>query len=283
MSSVPTITRDVVAIPLTRGYVAIVDAADAERVGRHSWCANIRGSLVYAAARINDKLVYLHRFLTDAPAGVPVDHVDGDGLNNQRTNLRVCTPAQNAGNWHHVKGRSRYRGVFANGYGWCAQIRVNGGVKHLGVFDTEEIAALAYDLAAVDTRGEFARLNIGVGPETAALVERSRRSKAREACSTGHPYAEFGTISSDGGLSCRECNRLKTRERRSTETPAQRAHRLATGRAYNRARRLVADQVRAATMPERVRIAQTSRGLRVNSEMGVEYIRADLVPGREAS
>lgn len=223
-----------VAVPLTRGHVALVDAPDAERVLARSWHATDHEPLVYAAARIDGRIVYLHRFLLEPPDDVLVDHIDGDGLNDRRANLRGATPTVNAANWHRVRGESVYRGVFSNQYGWCAQIVVGGAAVHLGSFDDERLAALAYDLAAVQHRGPDARVNIGVTPETAALVEAGRRHREYPThCPAGHEAATYRTA----GGHCRECDRLATRAKRAAETPEQRENRLAAGRAYKRAAR----------------------------------------------
>jgi hypothetical protein len=222
-----------VEVPLTRGYKAHVDVMDAEAVSRHSWHVARRGYAVYAVAYIGDRLVYMHRFLLAVTRGVEIDHIDGDGLNNRRANLRVATHAENAWNWQRVRGMSRYQGVSKtrNG-GWCASITRNGKNLRLGTFDSEEVAALAYDLAAV-LRGPRARLNIGVTKETAAIVAAARRPSKRLgyrslACPAGHPRDVYG----GADYQCRECRRLRTRRRRATESAEQRQHRLATASAY---------------------------------------------------
>ena len=100
---------------------------------------------------------YMHRIIASRahgpiPRGMEVDHIDGDRLNNRRANLRLCTRAQNCWNAAARGGKSKYRGVFKNRGKWTAQITIN-----LGSYDTEEEAAHAYQKAAEEFRGEWAR------------------------------------------------------------------------------------------------------------------------------
>jgi hypothetical protein len=89
-----------------------------------------------------------------------VDHINGDGLDNRKANLRTATPRQNAWN-SRAYGKSKYKGIWqVKGTGkWCARIKVNGKVRNLGRFDDEVEAAKAYDRAAKKMCGEFAKLN----------------------------------------------------------------------------------------------------------------------------
>lgn len=102
---------------------------------------------------------YLHRYITQCPKGKYVDHIDGNRLNNVRTNLRICTNAENIRNRKAVKGK--YKGVhFSKKLNkWVAQITTNYKCKHLGCFGSEKEAALAYNEAAIELHGEFAYLN----------------------------------------------------------------------------------------------------------------------------
>lgn len=142
---------------------AIVDAIDADLVGKFKWflhkCGNARrGS--YATTQGEDgKKLSLHHLIFGKPnPGTEVDHKNGNGLDCRRDNLRLGTHAQNAANTPNRKpGSSRFRGVMAmrRGDSWRACI----SDKHLGVFRSEVEAAKAYDAAATVRYGEFANLN----------------------------------------------------------------------------------------------------------------------------
>lgn len=155
---------DTVAVPLSKGYVAIVDAVDAPRVLAHKWSAQVGRHTVYAIRRVRDsagrrRKVWLHRFIVGAPADVLVDHRDRDGLNNQRGNLRTATRSQNGANaTRRVDNSSGYKGVvFRPERGcWKAQIYVDGRKRHLGSYACATAAGIAYLKAARQHFGAFA-------------------------------------------------------------------------------------------------------------------------------
>ncbi len=103
---------------------------------------------------------WMHRFITGASPDLLVDHRDGDGLNNQRDNLRTCTHQENQRN-HPARGGkySKFKGVSAARGRFFARIGCNGKSKHLGSFLDDVSAAKCYDEAAKELFGEFARLN----------------------------------------------------------------------------------------------------------------------------
>lgn len=155
-------------ITLTRDKVALVDDEDYEWLSQWKWCAYkpLRSKTFYAVrgSRINGKsrLVPMHRAILNPDPKVKVDHRNGDGLDNRRDNLRVCTNAQNGMNKRfcgkRAIGHSKYKGV-AKSTGaptWRAYIRPGGRQIHLGTFVSEEDAARAYDAAAKVHFGEFA-------------------------------------------------------------------------------------------------------------------------------
>ena len=150
------------SIPLTRGYAAMVDAADWPRVAPLKWSAfvNRRNGRVYARSMTLGRNVWMHRFILGVGDGADVDHRNGDGLDNQRENLRACTSQQNQMNrGPNRNNRSGFKGVRQFKGRWSAQIRTDGKSRHLGYYDTAEEAAGAYDRAAAEHFGEFAWLN----------------------------------------------------------------------------------------------------------------------------
>jgi hypothetical protein len=144
----------VIEVPLTRGFVALIDDDDGDLVLAHKWRVNIQRNNNYGATGARPH-IYLHRLLL--PDSERVDHIDRDGLNNQRANLRAATHAQNLANSRPMHGR-RFKGTREYKPGrWLA--RVGGDGRHLGVFGSEEEAARAYDQAAYERWGDFAWLN----------------------------------------------------------------------------------------------------------------------------
>ncbi len=144
---------------------AMVDPEDFRKVCPYIWRVKRprkRGTS-YAVTRIDGKAVVMHRLVmgvTD-PA-IEIDHEDGDGLNCCKWNLRVATKSQNQANCRKPRRKgctSRYKGVHAFRGKWRAMIVVNRKTRHLGVYAGENEAAAAYNAAALEAFGEFARLN----------------------------------------------------------------------------------------------------------------------------
>jgi hypothetical protein len=148
-------------IPLTKGYAALVDFADFERVNAYRWHASVRTRVVYAMARVGGQKVYLHRFILNLGKGEIADHVDRDGLNCVRRNLRRCTASQNLCNTRSLRVRSiSFRGVYLKGEkSYRALISVSRRIVFLGTFSSQVEAAIAYDNAARHFHGEFAVTN----------------------------------------------------------------------------------------------------------------------------
>lgn len=149
-------------IPLTRGLEAVVDAADYEALSAFKWYAHDTGRGLYAARRErpSNVFVYMHRQITDAPAGLQVDHANGDRLDNRRANLRPCSSAQNSYNIAPKPGTaSGFKGVTQHRAKWAARIWADGVLHRVGRFDTAEEAAKSYDSAAARLHGAFAYLN----------------------------------------------------------------------------------------------------------------------------
>ena len=155
-------------IELTQGQVALVDDDDYEWLNQWKWCAHWQGLRWYAVRRaptIDGKQykIRMHRVVIDAQPGQQVDHKDRDGLNNRRDNLRLCTNSQNQANRGKQAGcSSKFKGVTWHKQTgkWQARIRVHRKGIYLGVFDDEVEAGRAYDDAAIEHFGEFARLNV---------------------------------------------------------------------------------------------------------------------------
>lgn len=155
-----------IEIPLTKGYVAIVDAVDGD-LAQFKWCAFETRGIAYAVRGKNDRLILMHRVVVSRVANrvlaesEHVDHKDRNGLNNCRENLRLCTPAQNHQNQKRaVNNTSGYKGVYFHKLSgkWMARIMENKTLHYLGLFESPEAAYAAYCEAAVKYHGEFARL-----------------------------------------------------------------------------------------------------------------------------
>lgn len=157
-------------VPLTKGFVAIIDPEFAPLVGLWQWHARkSRGTSWYARRTINlrtdrgDRVkytIYLHRIVCPAPDGILVDHIDRDTLNDRRANLRVISVSGNSINRQKRRGTlSQFRGVTMSGGKWIANITCRGKQTYLGSFTSEVEAAEAYDAAALRIHGEEAILN----------------------------------------------------------------------------------------------------------------------------
>ncbi len=170
---------EAIRIPLSRGLFTVVDGEDyADHIkgcgvngGDAKWYAAGRTCGFYAARGVRiecggrKEIVYLHRLIVGAAPGLEVDHINGDALDNRRSNLRVCTRAENARNLaKRPGGSSRFKGVSRAKADrvWRAFIRVDGRQISLVSFRVEREAARAYDDAAIREFGEFARTNFPV-------------------------------------------------------------------------------------------------------------------------
>ena len=149
-------------ISLTKGKFTIVDDADLSWLSQWKWYAHRGGkSKFYAARREKGRTVLLHRELISVPAGLEIDHIDGDGLNNRRENLRVVTHSQNLMNQGPRSNKDSYSSRFVGvSYSkankkWQAYIKAGDRQKHLGRFLTEELALKARQEAAKLYFGEF--------------------------------------------------------------------------------------------------------------------------------
>jgi hypothetical protein len=155
---------------LPSGETVLIDDADLEIVSRYKWYIQRRpDGHLYVQANCRREgvrgVAVLHRVVLNPPNGVPVDHINGNGLDNRRCNLRLCDARLNGAN-HKRKCRSRtgFWGVSKRPSGnYHAQITRGGKTIHLGAFSTPEDAARARDVAAIKEYGEFAALNFPLG------------------------------------------------------------------------------------------------------------------------
>ena len=181
-------------IPTSNGQVVIVDDEDYDwSMALAPWYATPSGYAINtsgaAVREFGTRL--MHRMLLDAKKGVPIDHINGNGLDNRRENLRFVTPAQNHMNRHIPKrgSTSKYKGVYwgKKHKKWVARIGIDGKTFHLGNLDSEEDAALLYDAAARLLFREFSCPNF---PEMASsqhlidLASRRLQGEKTRVCSS---------------------------------------------------------------------------------------------------
>ncbi len=159
---VDNLTEAVSLVPLTQNTDAIVDAEDLISLSECRWNVSSQGKLRYARRKNKGKTVYMHREIMNIPNGVQIDHINGNGLDNRKVNLRICNHSQNQQNRAKRGNKSsRFKGVDWHKLSkkWRARICINRKRIHIGYYNSENEAAKAYDQKAVELFGEFARLN----------------------------------------------------------------------------------------------------------------------------
>ena len=153
-------------ISLTQNKFTVVDDEDYEYLNQWKWCSKDYISTFYAGRKQDSHTtILMHRVIMDCPSNKYVDHIDGDGLNNQKSNLRVCSNSENGRNrGKQSNNKSGYKGVSIHNRGnkFRAQIKAEGKLIHLGVFETAEDAAKVYDQKALELHGEFSVLNFPI-------------------------------------------------------------------------------------------------------------------------
>ena len=151
-------------ITLTAGQEVFVSDEDYHWLSQRNWYLGTHGYAICDLwGRRGGMKVLMHRLVLLAPDTSSVDHANGNRLDNRRENLRLATQSQQNANRPKIVGLSqRFKGVYRrrDGLKWCAQVKDPAGrMKYLGSFASEVAAAIAYDTAAIQLYGQFARLN----------------------------------------------------------------------------------------------------------------------------
>lgn len=162
--SAPPCPPGAALIQLSDGEFALVDEEDYDELRTLTWHHGDEGYVVHTVGiEGKTRMLLMHRVVLRAPPEILVDHWDGNRLDNRKLNLRSASHRQNAQNRTTIAGR-RYKGTYASDGRWKARIKFEGKMVYLGAYESEEIAATAYDLAARRLFGDFARLNFPAGP-----------------------------------------------------------------------------------------------------------------------
>lgn len=151
-------------VPLTKDKSALIDSSDWKNVSGYTWhYANPGIAATHNPRGSKQRLTLMHRLIMNAPPELDVDHINGDALDNRRCNLRLCTMSQNCMNKKKTTKptSSKYKGVSWNKKSkkWVVFIQGKGNRKYIGSFTDENAAAAAYNHAAKEAFGDFARLN----------------------------------------------------------------------------------------------------------------------------
>lgn len=154
-------------IKLNLNKFAFIDSEDFNKVSAYKWYADKSGNGFYAVANSKDengkhKKIRMHQFIFGKKIGFQIDHIDGNGLNNMKSNLRYATHSQNQHNRKkYTNNTSDLKGVFwhKNKKKWYSAIRVSSKLVHLGYFDSKLKAHETYCKAALRFHGDFARIN----------------------------------------------------------------------------------------------------------------------------
>jgi hypothetical protein len=143
-----------------------IDEEDFQKIKKYKWKAvySPKTKSFYIASSVNDRNIYLHRFLLNNPDGFFVDHINRNTLDNRRCNLRVCDNSQNSMNKIKKKSKSNYKGVYQRNdtKKYEASICVRGKRIKLGCYENEDQAAIAYNMASIAHHGEFSNININI-------------------------------------------------------------------------------------------------------------------------
>ena len=152
-------------IKLSQGKCALVDNKDYEWLNQYKWCVGECNGHYYAMRKYKNTSQRMHRFIMGLTPddGKETDHINRDGLDNRRTNLRIVTHLQNSHNScakkHRENATSQYKGVSKKRDKWRVRCMIEGIGYHIGTFQTEWEAAVAYNNFASSFMGEYAHLN----------------------------------------------------------------------------------------------------------------------------
>jgi hypothetical protein len=166
-------------IHIRGGAVAVVDAAEYERLSTIKWSLAGSSTRKYASSRAG----YMHRLVIGASPGEFVDHVNGDPLDNRLANLRLCTQSQNHANRKGTNSKSGFKGVkFAHGT-WRAKVALKSGEIHVGAYASASDAARAYDNKMRELFGDFAQTNFpDIQPTPPTYRERLASTRVCDSC-----------------------------------------------------------------------------------------------------
>ena len=220
-------------IQLTQGKTAVVDDEMFQILNQYRWYVGRQHRQWYAMRAIKwngkNKTIYMHHCVLGYPLNKNViDHIDGNGLNNQRSNLRMVNQTENK--WNSQKQQDTlnpYKGVTLSSPGrWSAHIKIDKRTIHLGTFDSCELAAQKYDKAALSLHGEFAQPNFpkatynGTDLSDALKVQPKTCDQLREQellrcydCSAIKPFGDFYKDKSSGrgfSVRCKPCARAQS-------------------------------------------------------------------------
>jgi len=170
-------------IPLSQGKFAIVDDEDYENVIKFPWHLDVKGNICYAKCRMTmgyigkkeiSARMYLHRYLMKPPTKKIIDHINGNGLDCRRSNMRICTHSENTQNRKHAvpRGTSSYIGVSWNARDsiWDACITYKYKTIRLGRSKIEAKAAILYDAKAIELFGKYAHTNFRITKKSSSSV-----------------------------------------------------------------------------------------------------------------
>jgi hypothetical protein len=163
-----------IEVRMRSGHIVIIDLQDASLLDDPSWYVNRCGNIDYVHRRYQ-KPHGLHQVILGVDDGYEIDHINGSGLDNRRSNLRRATHAQNMANRPVSKSnKCGFKGVYwdSRWKKWRADIKKDGKTIHIGSYLTAEEAAVAYDATATSLFGEFARTNAQIRMSPDELIPR---------------------------------------------------------------------------------------------------------------